>query len=108
MTREGLICDDCNDMDCVVRPLRVAAERAGYGNICVAPGGRLAVRRVAETRPQAIVAVACAKELAEGVEAVLALGWNGPAPRIVQIPLLHDGCVDTEVDVDAAIATIES
>jgi geranylgeranyl diphosphate synthase type II len=108
MTREGLICGDCDNPSCAVRPLREAAEKAGYLTVCVAPGGRLAVRRVAETHPEAIVAVACAKELAEGVAAVQALGWNGSTPPIVQIPLLQDGCVNTEVDVAAAIALIES
>jgi hypothetical protein len=108
MTRQGLECGDCQDPDCKIRPLREAALRAGYKRVCIAPGGRLAVRAVAETRPEAIVAVACDKELAEGVAAVRALEWNGSSPPIYQIPLTHDGCVDTDVDVASALAVIET
>jgi hypothetical protein len=108
MTRQGLECGDCQHPDCQIRPLREAAIRAGYKRICVAPGGRLAVRAVAETRPGAIIAVACDKELADGVAAVHALEWNGYSPPIYQIPLSHDGCVDTDVDVAAALVVIET
>jgi hypothetical protein len=66
------------------------------------------VRAVAETRPEAIIAVACDKELADGVAAVHALEWNGSSPLIYQIPLSRDGCVDTDVDVAAALVVIET
>jgi hypothetical protein len=108
MTPQGLNCDGCTRTDCRIYPIREAAKRAGYLEVCVAPGGRLAVRRVAEIRPAVILAVACDKELAEGVAAVNALGWEQLAPPIIQISLLRDGCVDTEVDVDGVIAVIES
>ncbi len=108
MTRQGLMCDGCTRTDCKIRPIREAAIKAGYLSVCVAPGGRLAVRCVAETRPAAIVAVACDKELAEGVAAVNSLEWEHMAPPIIQIPLLRDGCVDTDVDVAQVIAVIES
>ena len=111
MTRQGLICDGCTRTDCKVQPIREAALRAGYQSICIAPGGRLAVRCVAEVRPKGIVAVACDKELAEGVEAVKALDWadcQQAVPPILQIPLTHDGCVETDVDVNMAIKMIES
>ena len=99
MTRQGLDCDGCTREDCKIFHIRQAALQAGYQNLCIAPGGRLAVRCVAEVRPAAIVAVACDKELEDGVAAVKALEWQGPAPLIIQIPLLRDGCVETDVDV---------
>ena len=108
MTNKGLVCDGCTRSDCKIHPIRAAAIKAGYLSVCVAPGGRLAVRCVAETRPAAIVAVACDKELADGVAAVNSLSWEHAAPPIVQIPLLRDGCVDTDVDVDSVIAVVES
>jgi len=108
MTRQGLICDACTLRECKVWQLRAAALEAGYGNICVAPGGRLAVRQVAETRPEAIIAVACDRELQEGIEAVQSLEWEGPPPPIVQIPLLVDGCVETELDMAYALEVIAS
>ena len=108
MTPQGLDCSGCTRDDCNIRPIREAAIRAGYLDVCVAPGGRLAVRRVAELRPGAIVAVACDKELAEGVAAVDSLEWDADAPPVIQIPLTRDGCVETDVDVEATIAVIES
>lgn len=109
MTREGLDCTGCTRTDCQIYPIREAALRAGYLEVCVAPGGRLAVKRVAAVKPAVIVAVACDKELEEGVAAVEALDWNGSVPApIIQIPLLRDGCVDTKVDVAHVIEVIES
>lgn len=99
-SREGFWCPpDCPVEDCPIRILRVEAERLGYKGVCVAPGGALALRYVQEKRPRAVVAVACQKELWEGKEAVGKL----PEPPVVAVlPLLRDGCVDTEVDVAAA------
>jgi hypothetical protein len=110
MTKQGLDCSGCTRFDCAIYQLRSAAIDVGYGGVCVAPGGRLAARYVAEREPAGIVAIACDKELAEGREAVERMGWVGanrmPASAIV--PLLRDGCVDTEVDVAAARAVILS
>ncbi len=76
-----------------------SALAAGCKGVCIAAGGSMAVKYVAEVRPKAIVAVACDKELAEGVEAVKKIGTGGaPFPAIVVVPLSRDGCVDTEVD----------
>lgn len=106
-TREGLDCTGCTRTDCKIGPIREAALNAGYMGVVIAPGGRLAVRRVAELRPAAIVAVACDKELEEGAAAVKALGWEGETPPIVQIPLLRDGCVNTDIDLDVVLGLIE-
>lgn len=97
-SKQGLECADC-EVDCVINRLRKVAARLGYKGVCVAPGGRLALRYVEETRPKGIVAVACDKELGEGVEGVRKLGAAQRfAPPIVVVPLTRDGCVDTEVD----------
>ena len=108
MTRQGLDCDGCRREDCKIQPMRQAAIAAGYGCICIAPGGRLAVRCVAEAHPEAIVAVACDKELREGAAAVQAMEWSGAAPTVVRIPLSHDGCVDTDVDLASVRSAIAS
>jgi len=106
VTPQGLDCNGCTRTDCKIYPIRQAALDAGYRDVCVAPGGRLAVRRVAEIRPAVIVAVACDKELAEGVAAVESLEWEHAAPPIFQIPLTRDGCVETDVDVARAIEVV--
>jgi hypothetical protein len=106
VAKSGLVCPPDCDQPCVVWRLRQAALTLGYKGVCIAAGGAMALRFVRESRPLAIVAVACDKELAEGVEAVEA--WAEGAqrvartppwmPAIVAVPLLTDGCIDTTVD----------
>ncbi len=107
-TRSGMQCPEDCDLACSIRNLREAALAAGYKGVCIAPGGRLALRYVEETRPRAIVAVACDKELAAGVAGVReASAKDIPLPSMVVIPLERDGCVDCEVDEEAAIRMIQ-
>ena len=103
--QEGLQCIKCN-ADCSVNQLRSAALELNYKGVCVAPGGRLALKFVKEKSPLAIVAVACEKELEEGVQGVKGLADENSAPLIVIIPLVRDGCVDTEVDIKKALEVI--
>jgi len=84
----------------------MAALNYGYKDVCVAPGGRLAVNFVKENRPEAVVAVACQKELEEGVHGVRELSSRAAKPLIVVISLLKDGCVDTTVDIEKALKVI--
>jgi hypothetical protein len=105
-TRWGLECCQCNP-DCPVNRLSQAAVKLGYKGVCIAPGGRLAVNYVKETKPKAIVAVACQKELEEGIHEVRELaGNNYSIPPIAVIPLSKDGCIDTEVDEKQAFEMI--
>jgi hypothetical protein len=103
----GLQCAGCSP-DCAIRILRQAAIGFGYGGVCVAPGGRLAVTYISQRRPDAIVAIACKKELEEGVGNVNGLDGDGYHPLIVIIPLSRDGCVDTEVDVGPALLALSA
>ena len=104
-SRSGLVCpEDCTE-DCAVRRLREAAVARGYKGVCVAAGGAMAIRFVAERRPRGIVAVACDKELVAGVQAVQEMGGNDDLPILV-IPLAKDGCIDTEVDEANALQAI--
>jgi len=106
-TRSGMECPDDCDLPCAIRSLREAALAAGYKGVCIAPGGRLALRYVEEKRPRAIVAVACDKELAAGVAGVKEVATKGmPLPSMIVIPLARDGCVDCEVDEEEAIRMI--
>ncbi len=105
--KQGLQCAGCS-VDCAVNVLSAAAVRLGYKGVCVAPGGRLAVTFISQTRPDAIVAIACQKELEEGVGNVKGLDGNGYSPLIVIIPLSRDGCVDTEVDLVPALSALSA
>jgi hypothetical protein len=107
-TKQGLDCTGCTLVECAIYQLRTAAIEAGYGGICVAPGGRLAVRFLAERQPAGVVAIACHKELEEGLEAVEQMEWANGRPAVATVPLLRDGCVDTEVDIEMALAAVLS
>jgi hypothetical protein len=103
--KQGLKCIHCNPV-CAVNLLTDKAARSGYRWICVAPGGRLAVKFVKEKHPRAVVAVACAKELDEGIQGVQGQSDGEATPLIVVIPLSKDGCIDTEVDIEKALEII--
>ena len=102
MTKQGLNCEGCTITDCAIYQLRSTADEMGYGGVCVAPGGRLAIRFLVQHQPAAVIAIACDKELEEGIEAVAQTEWEGERPIVVTFPLSEDGCVDTVVDVEAA------
>ena len=105
-SRWGLKCCRCNP-ECPVNRLSQAAHHLGYKGVCVAPGGRLAVNYVKDIRPAAIVAVACRKELEEGIRGVRGVAGEGTQDTlIVVIPLSKDGCIDTEVYEEEALETI--
>ncbi len=89
--------------------LRIAAQELGYKGVCMAPGSSMALKFIKSNKPEGIVAVACIKELEEGACAVKEIVENkkgnastGNGPVIVTVPLLRDGCVDTEVDEEEA------
>jgi len=105
-SKAGFQCPEDCQASCAIKRLRSEALALGYKGVCIAPGGALALRFIREQEPRAVVAIACHKELAEGAEAVGELG--GPAPFVATLPLLEDGCVDTEVDLEAALALIRA
>ncbi|MHB1295197.1 MAG: DUF116 domain-containing protein [Anaerolineae bacterium] len=103
----GLACPDDCTLDCAIGRLRRLALDLGYQGVCVAAGGKMALRYVQESNPLGIVAVACHKELAEGVDGVRSLRSEEAAhPFVVGVALLRDGCVDTCVDEAEARETI--
>ena len=106
-TRSGMECPDDCDLPCSLRSLREAAWRRATREYASRPGGRLALRYVEEKQPRGIVAVACDKELSEGVSGVKEAAARGLAPpSMIVIPLARDGCVDCEVDEEEAIRMI--
>lgn len=78
---------------CKVKDVVELAERLGT-RCAIATGGRLALQLAQEDRIKAVVAVACEKELQEGLRAVF------PKPAIGIINLRpHGPCKDTDVDL---------
>ena len=97
--KSGLDCPESCSENCFIGRVRQMALKAGYKGVCIAAGGAMALRFVKDHHARGIVAVACDKELVAGINGVKDLsGGAGNMPPIVIIPLLKDGCVDTEVD----------
>ena len=97
----GLVCPENCTADCVMRGFRDQAAGLGYAGVCIAAGGKMALKFVKENGARGILAVACDEELKMGVEAVEEMHVEKEKmPTIVVVPLLRDGCVDTEVDSD--------
>lgn len=105
--KKGLACpEDCGE-DCILGRIREYALAIGYSGVCIAAGGAMALRFVKEHNPRGIVAVACSKELGEGVDDVKELFEDsGGVPAVVVIPLLSDGCVDTKADEEQVLEAI--
>lgn len=111
MGKTGLQCrNDCAS-PCAIGQLRKLAEKKGYKGVCIAPGGSMAIKYVEEKQPEAIIAIACKKELQEGIAAIAGLNNKCRSsgrhmPAIITVPLIKDGCVDTEVNVVMAAKAI--
>ncbi len=105
--KTGLACpDDCIE-SCVISTFRQEAMRLGYGGVCVAAGGKMALTYIRAKGPKGIVAVACEEELRMGVDAVLRMEeYQSQGPVIVVVPLARDGCADTEVNANLVMRAI--
>ena len=105
--KEGLQCPADCQLDCPLLRFRKAVAELGYKGVCIAAGGAQALRFVKERQPQGVIAVACDKELEEGVNSMAKLADQlEEPPAIIGVPLLKDGCVDTEVDESAVLRAI--
>lgn len=109
-SKQGLVCPEDCSLPCAIRVLREAALGHGYKGVCVAPGGSMVLRFVEQMAPLGIVAVACQQELELGVNAVQDMVEAGKIsrPAIQVVPLTKDGCVDTEVDMEAALRILNA
>ena len=72
----------------------------------------MALKFVQEKQPDGIIAIACKKELDEGIKAIkshqIKKKFKNKIPVVVTLPLLTDGCVDTKVDLEWAIKIINA
>ncbi len=86
---------------CPVGELVDLAEKTGI-KIAVATGGTLARRHVTAERPQAVIAVACPRDLGQG----MLDAWPVPVYGI-ENSRPHGDCLDTMVDTEAVRKAIE-
>lgn len=89
-TEEGVQCLSCGK--CNISEFKKEAEALGY-KLFIVPGFSLTKKLIEKYKPKAVLGVACTDELNEAKEE--AKKRNIIA---VALPLLKDGCVNTEVD----------
>lgn len=86
----GLHCADCGACD--ITNLKDRAEKLGY-TVIVAEGASSVLLKVMEGEADAILGVACLESLEKSYNAIAELG----VPQVA-VPLLCDGCQDTEAE----------
>ena len=94
----GLHCGGCGS--CPIFDLSEEARRLGY-EVIVAEGTSSVIMKVLEGDADAILGVSCMDALDQSFQTVADLGVPNQA-----IPLLFDGCVSTEVEVDVVLEAI--
>jgi geranylgeranyl pyrophosphate synthase len=94
----GLHCAGCGSCD--IHTLKSKAEALGY-SVIVAEGTSSVLFRVLEGEADAIFGVACLDSLEKSFQRIVELG----IPHLA-VPLLKDGCVDTEMETDQVRALL--
>lgn len=99
ITSDAYRCQACGK--CKIRDLVLLAKKHDV-HLSVATGGTLARRRVAEAKPQAIIAVACERDLTSGIQ---------DAYPLPVIGILNDRpfgpCYNTSVDINKVSEALE-
>lgn len=101
----GLICKGCKQ-DCQINQINQLAKKLEYKDICIAPGGSVAQKFIKETKPKAILAIACDLELHQGVAKIFSSNLE-EKPIIHIIPLLKDGCINSCVNIERVIIDMQ-
>lgn len=80
---------------CKIAQIQKLADELGYKKVYIMKGGKAIYNILVEQKIKAVVAVACHFEGAQGIKMTDSL------KVIAQfVPLLKDGCCDTDVDVE--------
>ena len=92
LDRLGLACENCGK--CLIGDIKSQAEELGYA-VLVAEGSPIVMSLVETGKIEAVIGVSCLNVL----EKTFPYMEAGAVPGIA-IPLLYDGCVNTNVDAD--------
>jgi geranylgeranyl diphosphate synthase type II len=95
---DGLHCAGCGR--CELAGLKEQAEVLGYG-VIIAEGTTAVVSQVLEGHADAVLGVACLDSLEKSFERIAEVGIPHQA-----VPLLRDGCVNTEAELDQVRALL--
>ena len=99
ITRDPNNCKRCGGCD--IGALVTLAEEMGF-HFFVATGGTLARQVVYQTRPKAVLAIACERDLMSGIQDVY------PLPAVGVLNIRPNGpCYNTHVDIDEVKAQLE-
>ncbi len=98
MDEFGLVCQKCGR--CSISELQEEAESLGYA-VLAAEGSNLVTSIIQTGKISAILGVSCLSVLEKAFPFMEAASIPG-----VAIPLLHDGCKDTSVDLDWVLDAI--
>ncbi|UCC34005.1 MAG: DUF116 domain-containing protein, partial [Candidatus Bathyarchaeota archaeon] len=91
LSEYGYNCQGCGK--CRIERVILEAKSLGYKDIFILPGGSVSKKILVKEKPNALLGVACLKELMLGSFACEKFGIAGQG-----VALLKDGCVNTEVD----------
>jgi len=99
MSEVGYVCAECGN--CQILSIKKEAEKLGY-NVYIVPGGSMVVNIIKNNGFKAVAGVGCKFELCEAIEKIgSTIIWAQG------VPLLRDGCKDTEVDAKKVIEMIK-
>ncbi len=90
--RFGLVCSGCGR--CVINSIKAMAQTLGY-TVLIAEGSPMVMSLISSGQIQAVVGVSCMAVLEQAFSYMEAGAIPGAA-----VPLLFDGCKDTELDVE--------
>lgn len=94
----GLVCEHCGQ--CIIHELQTQAERLGY-TVLIAEGSPIVMSLIETGKIEAVIGVSCLDVL----EKTFPYMEAGAIPGIA-IPLLYDGCANTNVDIDWVLEAI--
>jgi len=97
-SEEGVMCINCGK--CNIGPFKKTAEKNGY-KVFIVPGASMVKKIIGKYKFKAVFGVACMPELEQGIEEARKKGIIA-----LTVPLLKDGCVNTDVDWDKVRKTI--
>ena len=96
----GLHCQGCGA--CEIHALKTRAESLGC-QVIVAEGTTSVLMQILEGRADALLGVACLDSLEKSFTRISGLG----IPHVA-VPLLTDGCIDTEAEIDEILAYLSA
>ena len=99
-TARGYDCKQCDS--CPAGPILRKATELGYRGVFMLKGGRAVAALLEEYKPGAVVGVACDYEGALGM-----LECERAGVAVQFVPLLRDGCSETDVDVSEVESVLE-